>query len=50
MYKECTIIPEVWTILNFEVTRGRFRKLQAVFESFFEYKVWGIKRCGLKNV
>ena len=33
MYEECTIISEVWR---------PFKKLEAVFESFFDYEAWGI--------
>ena len=35
---------------HLKAIRGRFRKLEAVFESFFDYNVWGIKRCGIKNI
>jgi len=30
-----------------EAIRGRFGKLEAVFESFFDYIVWGIKSYGI---
>ena len=36
---------------HLEAIRGRLlRELEAVFESFCLYKVWGTKSCGLKNV
>jgi len=33
-----------------EATKGLIRKLVAVFESIFDHRVWGIKRCAIKNV
>ena len=30
-------------------TQRPLRKLEDVFERFFNYKVWGIKRCEIKN-
>ena len=33
-----------------EATRGRLNKIEAVFESTFNQRVWGIKLCEIKNV
>ena len=35
---------------HLEASRGRLRKLEAVFESYFDYEMWVNKRCGIKNV
>ena len=35
---------------HLEATRGRLRKLEAVFENVFYYTVLGLKSCEIKNV
>ena len=35
---------------HLEATRGRLKKLEAVFEKFLYYTLCGIKRCKIKNV
>ena len=33
-----------------EATKGPLRRLEAVFESILDHRVWSIKRCAIKNV